>query len=152
MDWRYTTPPAGQPVPYQPVAPAIPTRPLPPAAAFPAENQTAVPAGRPFNIPSTVSEPLTAALVGAVIGGANNFGRNLVHVRQGKITVSQALGRGVMHGAAASLATTIATLLTADVRQSHALHLSALAITAGGLSYLIEVEVNKAVKRKAVTV
>ena len=57
-----------------------------------------------------------------------------------------------MHGAATSLATTIATLLTADVRQSHALHLSALAITAGGLSYLIEAGLNKAVNRKAATV
>ena len=152
MDWRYTTPPTGQPVPYQPVASAIPTRPLPFAAALPAEDQTAVPAGRPFNIPPTVSEPVTAALVGAVIGGANNFGRNLVQVRQGKMTVSQALGRGVMHGAATSLATTIATLLTADVRQSHALHLTALAITAGGLSYLIEAGLNKTVKRRAATV
>jgi hypothetical protein len=92
---------------------------------------------RSVNVPPSVSAPVSSALLGAVIGGANAFGRNMYHVQQGEMTVSQAVVRGLMHGAATSLATTTATLLTASVTDSDALHLTALAATAAGLSYLI---------------
>jgi hypothetical protein len=64
------------------------------------------------------------------------------------MTVSQALAHGLMHGAATSVATTTATLLTANVADSDALHLAALAVTAAGLSYLIAVGMDKAVRRQ----
>jgi hypothetical protein len=103
---------------------------------------------RPINIPPSVSAPVSAALLGAVIGGANAFGRNMYQVQQGKMTLSQAVVRGLMHGAATSLATTTATLLTANVTDSDALHLTALAATAASLSYLISAGAHTALQRR----
>ena len=147
MDWRHTAPLGGQPAPAYSYAPVTSS---PPAGSVTPE---AMPSGwtpaRPVNIPPTISAPVSAALLGAVIGGANNFGRNLCHVQNGRMTVYQALARGLMHGASTSVATTTATLLTANVTDSDALHLAALAVTAAGLSYLIEAGLSKAVKHKA---
>lgn len=149
MDWRYTPSPAGQPVPTYSYAPVAPS----PAAGL--VTPVSLPFGwapaRPGDIPPAISAPVSAALLGAVIGGANNFGRNMHLVQQGRMTVSQAMAHGLMHGAATSVATTTATLLTANVTDSDALHLAALAITAAGLSYLIAVGMDKAVKRQGGT-
>jgi hypothetical protein len=106
---------------------------------------------RSTRIPPAVSTPVSAALLGAVIGGANAFGRNLYRVQQGEMTISQAMVRGLMHGAATSVATTTAAVLTANVTDSDALHLAALAATTAGLSYLITAGARTAIKRKSET-
>jgi hypothetical protein len=135
------------------------TAPVQPAAGYPAAGSPAPAANtlrmpfdrspaRPAAVPPTIGAPVSAAILGAVIGGANAFGRNLYRVRQGEMTPSQALVRGLLHGAATSLATTTAAVLTANVSENDLLHLTALAATTAGLSYLISAGVQTAVKKK----
>jgi hypothetical protein len=139
MAWIYPSPTAIQPTAFFSAAPDSPPQP----------NAIDTIGLRPANLPPTVSAPVSAALLGAVIGGANAFGRNLYRVQQGEMTVSQAVVRGLMHGAATSLATTTAAVLTANVTESDALHLAALAATTAGLSYLITAGARTAIKRKS---
>ncbi len=125
--------------PASPVVPASPIAPSPIAAAWSPLQ--------PVNIPPTIRAPISAALLGAVIGSANSFGRNLHEVQRGRMTLPQAITRGVMHGAATSAATSTAILLTANMTDSDALHLAALAVTTAGLSYLIAVGLEKTLPR-----
>jgi hypothetical protein len=104
---------------------------------------------RPTGIPPTISAPISAAMLGAVIGGANAFGRNLYLVQKGEMSLRQAVVHGLMQGAATSVATTGAALLTANLTDNNALHLTALAATAAGLSYLLTACVRPAGSRDA---
>lgn len=146
MDWTYQSAAANQP------AAVYPAMSGPTVLAGNAANPLRMPfdgtAARPTTIPPSVSAPVSAAILGAVIGGANAFGRNLYRVRQGKMTLSQAMVRGLLHGAATSVATTTAAVLTANVTESDLLHLTALAATTAGLSYLISAGVPAAVREK----
>mgnify|MGYP000321383160 CR=1 FL=1 len=146
MYWNPSEPTTGPSLVAYPSVPGSPTATVVTAAPSPAMIGQAP--ARPINIPPSVSAPVSAALLGAVIGGANAFGRNMHRVQQGKMTLSQAVVRGLMHGAATSLATTTATLLTANVTDSDALHLTALAATAAGLSYLISAGAHSALQRR----
>jgi hypothetical protein len=69
---------------------------------------------------------VTAAILGAVIGGANALGWDLHRVRNNEITMRQALGDSLMRGAATSLATTAAAALTARLEERHLMRLPPL--------------------------
>ncbi|WP_319523033.1 hypothetical protein [uncultured Desulfosarcina sp.] len=146
MYWSPSAPSTGPSLVAYPSIPGTPTSTV--VTAAPSSAMVGQTPARPVNIPPSVSAPVSAALLGAVIGGANAFGRNMYHVQQGEMTVSQAVVRGLMHGAATSLATTTATVLTANVTDSDALHLAALAATAAGLSYLISAGAHTALQRR----
>ena len=98
---------------------------------------------QPVVVSSTTVSPISAVLLGAVVGGAGSIGRNLHEVQEGRMTLSQAMSRGLVHGAIAGAATTAATLLTANVSDNGALHLATLAITTAGLSYLVATGLDK---------
>jgi ABC-type Fe3+ transport system permease subunit len=106
-------------------------------------------AARPTGIPPTANAPVSAALFGAVIGGANEFGRNLHRMRRKEITLAQAIGRSLMRGAATSLATTTAAVLTANLTQRDVMRFAALAATTATLSYLISGLTAKEPKKSA---
>jgi hypothetical protein len=146
MHWNDYTPPANQPAAVHPAVNG------PASFAGNAPNPIRMPfdgtAARPGSIPPTISAPVSAALLGAVIGGANAFGRNLHQVQSGRMTLSQALVRGLLHGAATSVATTTAAVLTANVTESDLLRLTALAATTAGLSYLIAAGVPAVVRNR----
>ena len=108
-------------------------------------NRTSV---RPSAIPPVVDASFSAALYGAVIGGANAFGRNIHRMQRGEMSMPQALARSLMHGAATSIATTTAAILTANLSESEASRLTALAVTAAGLSYLSTAAARKTVEKK----
>lgn len=146
MDWNYQSVAASPPAAVYPAVNGPVSRSVSPANALGMPlDATAL---RPVAIPPTVSAPVSAAILGAVIGGANAFGRNLHRVQQGKMTLPQAMARGLLHGAATSVATTAAAVLTANVTESDLLHLTALAATTAGLSYLISAGVPSSVREK----
>jgi hypothetical protein len=87
--------------------------------------------------------------LGAVIGGANAFGRNMYKVQQGEMTPAQAMGRSIAHGVATSVATTTAAVITNNINESDTLHLVALAATAAGLSYLLTLGYHTTFKPRA---
>lgn len=135
MDWINPAPSTNPPMVNGLSVYGMPPRGGMSALSIPAPD-TRVPA--PSGIfPWDNSAPVSAALLGAVIGGANAFGRNLYRVQKGEMNLSQAMGRSLMHGAATSLATTAAAVLAPSITDSDAVHLIALTATAAGLSYLI---------------
>jgi hypothetical protein len=146
MDWIFSIASPWQPTVHSPPAmgPAPPIESPSGAIRMPFGGTAA----RPVNVPANVSAPVSMALVGAVIAGANALGQNMHRVKQGETSVSQALTRSLMHGAAASLAATTAAVLTANLTDSDVLHLAALAATTAGVSYLISTGVRRTVKHK----
>jgi hypothetical protein len=145
MDWFVSAPPWHPTLQSPPGSGPAPRADNPPGAIRMPFDGTA---RRPVNIPANVSAPVSMALVGAVIAGANALGQNLHRAKQGEMDMSQALARSLMHGTAASLAATTAAVLTANLTDSDVLHLTALAATTAGLSYLISAGVQRAVQNK----
>jgi len=109
--------------------------------------QVVMTAARPAGLPPVFEPSISTALLGAVIGGANALGRNLYRVRKDEISMSQAITRAVLDGAATSAATTAAGFLTAGLTENNALRLAALAASTAGLSYLIAAGFQSILKR-----
>ena len=137
MDWTHPSPYARQsPASYSDRIGFTPPMGRPSLTVPPPPNRTV---GPQSEIPPVFRPSVSTALLGAVIGGANALGHNLHQVQRGEMTINQAILRSVAHGAATSLATTTAAALTANLAERDVLHLTALAVTTAGLSYLISV-------------
>ena len=90
------------------------------------------------------ASPLTtptfpAVLFSALIGGANELGRNVHKVRRKEMTPVEAVWKSLVRGASTSVATSTAIALTSSRLQDRTLatRLAAIAAATAGISFLI---------------
>lgn len=109
----------------------------PASAPEAASWQTTGYGNRPAELPVGTAQLLSAGLFGMIVAGTGTMGANLHKVRQGDMSLGEALSESLAHGAAAGVATAAATAAASSLTRGGLLGLGVTLATATGVSYLI---------------
>ena len=80
---------------------------------------------------------LNTTLLNAIIGAANEFGRNLHRVNNGQITMSRAIIGSLTRGVTNSLAATAAVAVTSDLSTQDGWRIAAVATATTSFAFLL---------------
>ncbi len=92
---------------------------------------------RPAELPVGTSQLLSAGLFGMIVAGTGTMGANLHKVRQGDMSMGEALSESLVRGAAAGVATAAASAAASSLTRGGLFGLGVTLATATGISYLI---------------